>query len=336
MLSANEIQQFHAQWESVMATSVTVPAIPTMVERRLSGRRAILKKEMRTFATNDIKWTQEQLDATIDALIESIMPAASPVPSVQCLVTVGAEDITLATFSNQDIPVVFAGGDSVSADELRDLTVLGSPVPVVELQRAEELTVTTPTTALAKHGKQLHLDSGTVEDSATLAPIVAPILVPPTLGASGANLASPGHELTDTQTLHAAGTHLVSDSDGNSCRSDRLGVALDCQTVTNVDNLIGASGFHKNNDSVIRPITQVQQSTTWSHVASDALFVAGLLWALLCGLWQLGRTVGSVTVELSPALLMVAGTVGAVVLIAALPAWGISGAALALWAWVGA
>lgn len=159
MLSANEIQQFHAQWESVMATSVTVPAIPTMVERRLSGRRAILKKEMRTFATNDIKWTQEQLDATIDALIESTQPA---------------------------------------------------------------------------------------------------------------------------------------------------------------------------------PVQQKLQSTTWAHVASDALFVASLLWAFLCGLWQLGRTVGSVTVELSPALLMIAGTVGAVVLIAALPAWGISGAALALWAWVGA
>lgn len=84
------------------------------------------------------------------------------------------------------------------------------------------------------------------------------------------------------------------------------------------------------------PVQQMLQATTWAHVASDAQFVLSMLWALLCGLWQLGRTVGNVTVELSPALLLIACTVGAVAFIAALPAVGLSGAALATWAWVGA
>lgn len=182
MLSAKDITRFHSEWAKVMATSVTVPAVSTMVERRLSGRRAILKKEMRTFATHGIQWTQEQLDATVDALIESTQPA-----------------------------------------------------PVQQKLPSEEATKT-----------------------------------PEKREASPA------------------------------------------------------------------PMQQKLQSTTWAHVASDARFVLAMLWAFLCGLWGLGRTVGNVTVELSPALLMIAGTVGAVVLIAAVPTWGISGAALALWAWWGA
>jgi hypothetical protein len=68
------VQNIHSVWPIMQAKSCRVPSIPDMVDRRSEGKRAATKVMIRY-----IPYSQEELDAVVDALIDATRPAPLPV-----------------------------------------------------------------------------------------------------------------------------------------------------------------------------------------------------------------------------------------------------------------